>query len=72
MDNNIPTRDEILKELKQIAARRQYMQTEKGKDYRKRYYERRKERARAVRQYIKEHPEEIARLKAEHPELSDL
>ena len=74
MNNNIPTEDELLKELKQISARKrdEMLKELKDKDYRKRYYERRKERARTVQQYIKEHPEEIAHLKAEHPELSNL
>ena len=64
-----PTEDQILKELKQKEQRKAYMKTPKAVTNRKIYQNKKKAAAKAMREYLKAHPEVEEKVRKEHPEL---
>jgi len=65
----VPTEEQVLKELKQQAARKSYMKSPKAIANRKAYQEKKKAQAAAMRAYLKAHPDVENKLRNEHPEL---
>ena len=61
-----PTEAQILKELKQREQRKSYMNTPKATANRKKYQEKKKADAAAFRAWEKEHPDQVAAIKARH------
>lgn len=62
----VPSEEQILKELKQKAARKKYMNTPAAKEARKKYMQKRYEQAKAMREYMKENPSVVEELKKKH------
>ena len=61
-----PTEEQILKELKQREQRKSYMTSPKAVVNRKKYQDKKKADAKAFREWEKEHPDEVAAIKARH------
>ena len=61
-----PTEEQILKELKQREQRKAYMTSPKATVNRKKYQEKKKADAAAFRAWEKEHPDQVAAVKARH------
>jgi len=61
-----PTEEQILKELKQAEQRKAYMKSPKAAANRKKYQDTKKAQAAAYRTWAKEHPDEVAAIKAKH------
>jgi len=61
-----PSEEQILKELKQREQRKAYMTSPKAVANRKKYQNKKKADAAAYRAWEKEHPEQVAAIKAKH------
>ena len=61
-----PTEEQVFKELKQREQRKAYMTSPKAVANRKKYQEKKKADAKAFREWEKEHPNEVAAIKAKH------